>query len=284
MKNFYFFGDSYLDAKMYKNDSHYINDIYYLWPYLIESKYESEYNFKNFSKAGTGPHFAFKIFNRMMFSENKIKKNDIVLFHLSGGDRIDFICSDEIKGHLNQICFDYDERKSYCMIEKNSEEIKNEKSKKLLTFYENFKNEIDFCFLTFENDIIHMNIKYISFLYSLSKLYGIRIILFSTDKIDKFHKFSSLNDENFFISDHNLFDLSFDEILDAEKHIVANKVKIDKRLMHFSEENHYIMAEYISNIIDKKNNDLPVFKRNFKPVSDVFSYISNNKNRKFIYE
>jgi hypothetical protein len=118
----------------------------------------------------------------------------------------------------------------------------------------------------------------------LSKLYGIKVILFSTDKIGKFHQFSILNDDNFFMSDYNLFNLSFDEILDNEKHIVSNKVKIDKRMIHFSEENHYIMAEYISSIIDNRIDKLPTFKRNFKSVSDVFSYISNSKNRKFIYE
>lgn len=278
MKNFYFFGDSYFDAKICKNSNH------ELWPDLIESKYKSKFNFHNFSKSGTGPHFAFKIFNKMMFSENIIKKDDVVLFHLSGGDRIDFICSNGIEGYMNQICFDYNERTSYCLIENNNEQMQNEKKKKLLTFYESFKNEIEFCFLTFENDIIHMNIKYISFLYTLSKLYGIKVILFSTDKIGKFHQFSILNDDNFFMSDYNLFNLSFDEILDNEKHIVSNKVKIDKRMIHFSEENHYIMAEYISSIIDNRIDKLPTFKRNFKSVSDVFSYISNSKNRKFIYE
>jgi len=287
--NFYIFGDSYFDTNLYYDPMNELwQDSHDLWPNVLKDRYKESHNFYNFSKSGTGPHYAFNIFYELLFKEKDIVSGDIILFHLSNGDRIDFACSDDLKGYLNNICYDYTDRNSYCLVDMLPEEKRNDRLKKLFNYYNDFRSEIDFCFLTFEKEILYSGQKAISFLYTISRLYDIKIILFSSEIMGNFVKMSSLNDKNFFISNHNLFTLSFNELFEQNKRKVAGRTKIDKRYNHFSIENHEIMLEYIIKIIKNDYKNLPKFKENFKTYDEVFEYVSpirDDKNkRSFIYE
>lgn len=282
--NFYVFGDSFFDENM---DSEYDNS----WLINLKKDKQKTYNFFNYAKKGTGPHYLFKMFNKLLTnSSDHFLKNDVVLIHLSGGDRIDFVCSPELFPYISNIKYDYANKKSYCLLDKFSNETNiNSESKKVQEYYKNFRSEIEFFYMNMQNEILFMGSKYISYLYAISRLYDIKVIVFCSELIHKFKLFFTLNDEKFFCSDINLFDASFDELIVEHKIIAANKVKIDNRINHFSPENHEILLQYIDKILKCEYKNLPKLKNNFKRIEEIYSYISDdNKDygdfKGFIYE
>ena len=296
MNKFLILGDSYFDYKIYRNVLHCPTN---LWMNQLNEKYQNQYKFYNYAKSGTGPQYALKILNSWL-EKSMISKNDILMIHLSNPDRIDFMCEPELTGHMNQLSFDFDKMKSYCTVGNTPEDLmlKDSRLKRVKLFYEEFQNEIDFSFCIFKNEILYMNLNYISFLYTISKLYNVKVILFATISPALpigLENFINLNYENFFISKYNLFDLSFDEIFDEEKSSVAGRLKFDKRFNHFSCENHEIMLEYIEKVIKNDYENLPKFKKNFKSVNEIFSRVTehrrithenemNHTKNQFIYE
>jgi len=72
MNNIYCFGDSFIE---HPNES----DEYIRWQYILQ-KYFKGYGYKNFAKGGTGSIYSIQLFIDI---EDKLKENDIVVFHLS---------------------------------------------------------------------------------------------------------------------------------------------------------------------------------------------------------
>ena len=87
-----------------------------------------------------------------------------------------------------------------------------------------------------------------------------------------FNKMLELNDDYFHLSKINLFQESQKELLDSQwdEWIENQQTKYchDRRVNHMSDDNHKIMAEYIINVIEKK--ELPYFKTNYKTLNDLF--------------
>jgi len=288
MNTFYIFGDSYFDDTYYYIDR---SQTEKTWIELLKEKYSKKYFFKNYAKSGTGPHHSFNIFNKLLFEKNKIKEKDIILFHISGTDRISFICPEEIETHVTtNIKYDFIKKETYCTVDEYDKLELTEELIKTKKFYDNFRSEINFLFMNMENEIDYNGPKCMSFLYAVSVLYDVRVILFASDVRGKFNNFSKLNNKNFFASDFNLFDLSFDEIFDIEKNNVAGKLKFDNRNNHFSKENHILMLEYIEKIIERESVEFFKFKRNFKKSDEIFNVVLGEKrsskkdNTEFIYE
>ena len=88
-----------------------------------------------------------------------------------------------------------------------------------------------------------------------------------------FNKMLELNDDYFHLSKINLFHESQKELLDSQwdEWIENQQTKYfhDRRVNHISDDNHKIMAEYIINVIEKK--ELPSFKTNYKTTNELFS-------------
>tara|TARA_A100001201_G_scaffold80494_1_gene71894 strand:- start:48 stop:716 length:669 start_codon:yes stop_codon:yes gene_type:complete len=72
MNKIYCFGDSFIE---HPNE----DDSYIRWQYLLQRHFK-DYEYVNFAKGGTGSIYSMQLFIEI---EDKIKENDIVVFHLS---------------------------------------------------------------------------------------------------------------------------------------------------------------------------------------------------------
>lgn len=283
MNTFYLFGDSFFDDIWEPN---------YSWIKRIREKYQKKYNYKNFAKCGTGPNYLFyKLYQEI---EN-IQEGDIFLVHLSSSDRIEFteLRNENMIGRLTSIGWNSELKKSYISI--TPDEAKQDSiNEKVLNYYNLFENEINFLFLSMSHELYNINHKNISFLYVLSKLKKIKVILFSDfdtcltvdDKIYEIEiDYEKLNDNNFYISKYNLFDVAIREIKIKYLDQIQETVFCDKRCNHMSKENHDIMVQYIEKIIDNDYASLPVFIENFKEIGEIYEIKGKNeeKKSKFIY-
>ena len=256
------FGDSYFDLEFQSNKPN--------WSWLINlENYANKNNFEfiNHSRSGMGSHYFFK-----NYYEYDLNENDICIFHLTDPYRIDFPSIDENQRHLlTNIGWNIISSKSYC----SDERIQN--------YYETFQSEIDFFYICNANELEKSIDKNISYLYCESRIKKCKVIIFCY--YDDLHEYSSLNDERFFLSDVNLFRTSALEIKNEQLNDVVNKLKKDRRVNHFSEENHEIMFEYVRSIM-KNSPDVsrPQFKSNFRNAQDVYEVISDNHPGKFLYE
>ena len=200
-KTIYLFGDSYFDTELcLKKHKYECRNIWDLWTVRLEKTFENDYKFENFSKSGAGPHYTFKIFDRLLHDE-KFTKKDIIIFHLSGAERIDFIHKDEsVQMNLCNIGWDSSRRASYCTFNEYSQKDLKVEQQKVLDYYNDFRSEIDFLYLTLDKYLESSNFKNVSYLYVLSKILKFKIIVFLPEINNIiFNSMLSLNDENFFL-------------------------------------------------------------------------------------
>ena len=126
MKHIIIFGDSYGDPKNKP-------DLKFKDTRTWYERLESNYNVINHSVEGSGPHYSFKKYYD--FISNKKRLSDYTcIFLLSGQDRINFFSR---KPHCGtHIVWNKSNQKSYLLEEADKQ------------FYNNFRSEIDFFYLT----------------------------------------------------------------------------------------------------------------------------------------
>jgi len=206
-----------------------------------------------------------------------MKPGDIVLIHISSRDRIDFVCPSDISEHLSaSVKYDFIKRKSWCTILPN---MRVEKIKKVLDYYNTFKNEIDFLYMSFEDEIKYLSQRTISYLYTISKLYDIKMIVFCSNHDNYFHRhYKKLYYDNFFVSHWSLFEISYNEILRSEKDDYTSKMRDDKRYNHLSKENHVVMINFLTQILNNSYYNLPRFKEDFVKIRDAYDLETDQEN------
>ena len=265
MKNIIIFGDSYGDPN-YTTDNINFIDIR-TWYDMLNSKY----NVINHSLSGSGPHYSFKKYYEFITKEQNFDEY-VCIFILSGEDRINFYgrtpdCGSSIN---------WNDNRSYLVDEKDK------------FFYENFKSEIDFFYLTMQEEIQWFNCKNISFLYVQSILLNLKTIIFLTSASlpsgNSF--FNQLNFSNFYIFDtilNHISEMEFNDIetLKENAHYAFN----DYRKNHFSQENHEIFYNNIEKLIDN-DHELSAFKTHLNPSNYYGEVIFDEhlESDKFIYD
>lgn len=271
MKNIIIFGDSYGDPK-YSLSKLKFKDTR-TWYKMLETNY----NVINHSVEGSGPHYSFKKYYDFISNEKNLS-NYICIFLLSGQDRINFFGRKPNSG--THIVWSEQNKESYLLDERDK------------IFYDNFRSEIDFFYLTMHDEINWFNCKNISFLYVNSILLGLKTIVFltsGTTPIANLVNYNELNNSNFFIYPTILSDISEMEFTDIEQ--IRNepeRIKYafsDHRRNHFSQENHEVFYKNIEKIISN-NYTLDAFKSHLNPCDyygEVFpdEHIEENK---FIYD
>ena len=275
MKNIIIFGDSYGDPECITDDLTFIDTN--TWYNMLKSNY----NVINHCVSGAGPHYSFKQYYDFI-SKNKILDDYICIFLLSGQDRIQFF--GRPPNHGTHISWSNTDQKSYLI---------NDRDK---SFYENFNSEIDFLYLSMQEEIEWFNSKNISFLYANSILLGLKTIIFVTSssyvinaKNYRLIKYEKLNNSNFFIYPtilSNISEMEFDDIdkLRNEPSRIHFSYK-DYRRNHFSPENHVVFYENIEKIID---NDYPLtlFKKYLNSIDYYGEVVFDEhiEKDKFIYD
>lgn len=206
MNKIYCFGDSFIE---HPNE----DDSYIRWQYLLQRHFK-DYEYENFAKGGTGSIYSMQLF---IDKEDKLKENDIVVFHLS---------------------------------------------------YKSREHKDDS--LRVYNNVVDNNSFFCTYLYHMSQILKIKLILFAID-IQQLSLYQ-LNNDYFHLSKIDLFDITQRELLSSQWDEWINNQQTkychDIRTNHMSDDNHKIMAEYIINVIEKK--ELPSFKTNYKTTNDLF--------------
>ena len=245
-----------------------------------------DYKITNHALSGTGPHYSFKEYYNFISSgawyggwmgEDKTRLEDyICIFLLSGEDRIAFPkASPNTITHIN---WNFDKKESWW--------CENEQLKKEKIYYETFKSEIDFFFLTMHDDLIWSNFKNLGFLHMNSLLLNMKTIVFCTfgikvlSKMDPFLDIAKLNTPNFYTYPVELGHISHEEFIDVEENEGYDYV--DLRRNHLSQENHTILYENIKKFINNDYNPLPFTKD--IDYSTSFGKRRDTKTGKFIYE
>lgn len=275
MNKIYLVGDSYFEEELYNSLNH------STWIQMIRKKYSDTFEIVNLSISGAGPHRNLSILKKLFFEDEIVTKNDIIISHVSGIDRIQFFNNENI--YSSNIGWNSESKTVYCTLSKDMH--LNDMQKKILSFYENFKSEIDFACLTFDKLLLGLGFFMTSFLYTMSQSIKAKTIVFNDADILEKKYFQILNNKYFHSSKYNLFDLSFDEVLYDEVDQVANFLKTDLRRNHFSYENHENMYQYLCDIIEIGTSKVK-FKKNFRNYDQIYRIISKNhpNKRKFIYE
>ena len=279
MKHIIIFGDSYGDPKNKP-------DLKFKETRTWYERLESNYNVINHSVEGSGPHYSFKKYYD--FISNKKRLSDYTcIFLLSGQDRINFFSR---KPHCGtHIVWNKSNQKSYLLEEADKQ------------FYNNFRSEIDFFYLTMQDEIDWFNLKNLSFLYVNSILLGLKTIVFLTSTsyenvnsvnnvfLNIFINYSKLNNSNFFTYPNVLSDISEMEFTDIEQ--IRNeptRIKYafsDHRRNHFSQENHDVFYKNLEKII-ANDYTLSAFKKHLNPCS-YYGEVSPDEHieeNKFIYD
>lgn len=256
----YIFGDSYADPN-YKNQT----DNFECWHEQLSKKF----SVTNYGLTGTGPHYSFKKYYELL-SNNNFKKNDIIIFFLSGTDRIHFPKTDP--SQVNNIGWDFLNKKTY-ITDNYFDNIKK--------YYDLFINEINFFYLTMQEELCWWNMKNVSFLYCVSKFKMIKTIVFS---VDRFHGLlDNINNDYFYYYPHSLSIISANEFEISEKYKFTKHEILDYRSNHLSEINHNILYKNIVNIIDNRYNDVEKFEENIIKFENTCKVVGNT-NKRYIYE
>ena len=268
-KKIIIFGDSFADPEDRRGETQVTS-----WYEFLEH----DYKIINHALSGTGPHYSFKEYYNFII-DNEIKKEDyICIFLLSGEDRISFPKASP--NNITHINWDFNKKESWWA---ENEDLKKEKR-----YYETFKPEIDFFFLTMHDDLKWSNFKNLGFLYMNSLLLNMKTIVFCTYGIKilsgmgSFLDITKLNTPNFYTYPVELGYISHEEFIDAEKFREQGHDYVDQRKNHFSQENHTILYENIKKFINNDYNPSP-FTKNID-YSASFGKTRNTKTGKFIYE
>jgi len=251
----YVFGDSYACPNyiMNKNDE-------YMWTKKLEKKFKVI----NFALSGTGPHYSFKKFYEMM-SKKMFDSDDLIIFIISGNDRIDF----KFENPQHITCIGWNQNKKIPYVDSNAQDSVKD-------YFNLLYSEISFYFMTNEKEIEMSVYKNIGLLFLLSKLLKIKTIVFYTSE-NLLYNFNSLNDEKFYIYDKSLSNISGEEIFDYNGESIFN----DFRHNHLSKQNHIIFYENLLKILSNDYNNLSNFEKNIFSI-DQFNH--KTEHRKFIYE
>ena len=141
MKRVWIFGDSFADPNWEKE--RYVHETWY-------EKLEKQYDeYHNFAFAGTGPHYSFKEFYQRYESFNE---DDLIVFILSGQDRINFYVSPSSDDRAD-------------VLKSHEAEFVNEEN-------------MTYAMQTFEQEVLNLNKKNESFLYTISRLNKCKICIF----------------------------------------------------------------------------------------------------------
>jgi hypothetical protein len=264
-KKIIIFGDSFADPHERRDEQSNVTTWY--------DSLGSDYEIINNAISGTGPHYSFKEYYNFIRSKEK-KEDYIIIFFLSGEDRLDYpnIGSE----NMNHIRWDFDKKKSWWV---ENEDLKKEKS-----YYNIFRSEIDFTFLTMHDELKWFNFKNLGFLYMNSLLLNMKTIVFNTFGIKVLSKMGTLdveklNSPNFYLYPVELGRISHEEFIDLE---VGGYDYVDNRRNHFSQENHTILYENIKKFLKNDYNPIP-FAENIG-YSYNFGKKRDTKTGKFIYE
>tara|TARA_B100002019_G_scaffold88061_2_gene76275 strand:- start:2988 stop:3737 length:750 start_codon:yes stop_codon:yes gene_type:complete len=249
MERVWIFGDSFADPNWEKE--RYVHETWY-------EKLEKQYDeYHNFAFAGTGPHYSFKEFYKRYESFNE---DDLIVFILSGQDRINFYVSptsddraDVYKSHEAE--WDFNNHK---MNFNNSEDFDNEDEERMT-----------YAMQTFEQEVLNLNKKNESFLYTISRLNKCKICIFFL-RPEESYIGDRLNDTNFYIHKDGLAKACEDEYINPGEPYV----EYNKRNNHMVEENHIVLYEIIDNFV-KGNTNIPSFKKHLIDAPD---------KREFIYD
>ena len=259
------FGDSFADPE---NTSEENKKIIAWYEFLSET-----YQIKNYAKAGTGPHYSFTEYYK--FISKKQKFNEwICIFLLSGEDRINFYGAPKDSNNIN---WDFDSKESWWVTGDNLEKEKR--------FYENFKSEIDFFYLTNHMELKWSNVKNLGFLYLNSLLLNMKTIVLFTFGLKILRKtfyvdLTKLNNDNFYLFPYDLGLITENEFIDKNKNYGYDFV--DDRKNHMSSVNHKILYENIEKII-KNDYELLPYVENIDYIQN-FGKLRDTKTGKFIYE
>jgi hypothetical protein len=243
-KKIIIFGDSFADPA----DRKYENKNVTTWYEHLNHDYE----ITNHALAGTGPHYSFKEYYNFI-SSDKNKEEYICIFLLSGEDRIHFYNADPQT--ITQINWNFDKKESWWAGDSN---LTKEK-----IYYDTFKSEIDFFFLTMHDELKWSNFKNLGFLYMNSLLMGLKTVVFCTFGIKilsrmTYANFAKLNSSSFYLSPIELGLIAREEFVDRGETVGFDYV--DFRRNHLSQENHDILYENIKSIINNKNELKPYVK------------------------
>tara|TARA_Y100000817_G_scaffold313883_1_gene311070 strand:- start:1895 stop:2710 length:816 start_codon:yes stop_codon:yes gene_type:complete len=264
------FGDSFADPASggkYESEE---DENFMAWYELLSKKYQ----IKNFGKAGTGPHYSFKKYYSFITNKRNQFRDYICIFFLSGEDRINFYGAPKVSNNIN---WDFVEKKSSWSVAENLE--KEEK------FYENFKSEIDFFYLTNHDELQWSNIKNLGFLHMNSLLLNMKTIVFCTFGLkilrqESYCDFTELKNNNFYLFPYDLGKITENEFIDTDENYGRDFV--DHRRNHMSSVNHKIFYENIEKIIKNDYRLLP-FAKNIDYIKN-FGELRDTKLGKFIYE
>jgi hypothetical protein len=266
-KKIIIFGDSFADP----NERHDENPNVTTWYESLGS----DYDITNHALSGTGPHYSFKEYYKFI-TDNEIKKEDYInIFLLSGEDRIHF--PNMGPAEMSHVNWDFDKRVSWW--------AEDSSLKKQKAYYEFFRSEIDFTFLTMHDELQWFNFKNLGFLYMNSLLLNMKTIVFCTfgikilSRMGSFLNLERLNSSNFYLYPVELGHISHEEFIDLES---EGYDYVDNRRNHFSQENHTILYENIKKFIKNDYNHIP-FAKNIG-YSYVFGKKRDTKTGKFIYE
>ncbi len=259
-KRVWIFGDSYADPNWDKESFEHET-----WYEMLAKQYE----YNNFAKAGTGPHYSMVEFYRRY---KQFDKEDLIIWVLSGEDRIQF--------HLPKR-YRTNEHTDIQLVHDSYWDFKNQEMKCNETFDSSFyqwnKDHMSYTMKTFEREVINSNKKNESFLYAISRINKCKIYIFFLSYNDSYIK-DSLNDNLFHIYPISLQQISINEYRNPGEPFYED----NKRINHLSEENHKVMYELIHNFDRGLRGRLfePDFKQNILDKPDK----PDHKSERFIYD
>ncbi len=259
-KRVWIFGDSYADPNWDKESFEHET-----WYEMLAKQYE----YNNFAKAGTGPHYSMVEFYRRY---KQFDKEDLIIWVLSGEDRIQF--------HLPKR-YRTNEHADTQLVHDSYWDFKNQEMKCNETFDSSFyqwnKDHMSYTMKTFEREVINSNKKNESFLYAISRINKCKIYIFFLSYNDSYIK-DSLNDNLFHIYPISLQQISINEYRNPGEPFYED----NKRINHLSEENHKVMYELIHNFDRGLRGRLfePDFKQNILDKPDK----PDHKSERFIYD
>ncbi len=252
MKKILIFGDSFADPTS-NIDRKFQQDT--AWYEFLSS----DYDITNYGICGTGPHYSFKEYYDLIqkFMTTREYEDYIVIFFLSGEDRIHYPNTNPRE--TSSINWDFQKKESW-FYENNYEE-------KVKIYYDAFKSEIDFFFLTMHDEMYWSNMKNVGFLHILSLLLNMKTIVFFTYGIKILNKtwfkdyISRLYSSNFYVSPIELAIVAEEEFKDKDKYR-SNYDFQDERRNHLSQQNHKVLYENIKKIIVNDYKNLITFVKN----------------------
>ena len=271
MKKILIFGDSYADPNLkaigiYQQDTP--------WYELLGS----DYKITNNALSGTGPHYSFKeYYNFILKLKNYEYEDYIVIFFLSGEDRIHFPKTNPEK--ISHINWDFYKKESWFC---EHPDFVEEQS-----YYNTFKSEIDFFFLTMHEELKWSNFKNVGFLHMNSLILNMKTIVFCTfgnkilsnGEVDM--DMTKLNNSNFYIHPIEMGYISSEEFKDRNE---DNYDFMDHRRNHLSQQNHKVLYENIKKIIVNDYKNLIPFVKDIDESKNLGKRKNTEKTGDFIYE